>query len=348
MLKSVVTSAAVVLGSSILFLPGLAQSRLAKPLIVAQQQVSDPQIDSFTVTPVKQLSPGTELTFTLLGTPNSSATLTITGTATNLPMKQTEPGVYQVRYTVRSQDQITKDTVVRANLQQGDRVSSVRLQQPLIASETPATGSTSSTTSTLAIDKFTVQPVEQLTPGTELVFTLVGTPKAVATFSIDGIATNQSMQEGVAGHYRGQYVIRTQDKFPASGVMVTAILQSGGQSVRAQLVQGLVATKASPSELFLEITSPQNNSKVSGKVEVKGRSLPHTTVKINVQSTKSLAGIVGVKRPVLNRSIQVDAKGDFSFTFQPNLVVSGTRYEVGLSASQGSQTRTAAVVLIQK
>jgi hypothetical protein len=348
MLKLLITKAAVVLGSSILLAPGLVQSRPVISSIVAQQPGSDLQIDSFTVTPVKQLAPGTELTFTLLGTPNVSATLTITGTATNLPMKQTEPGVYQARYTIRSQDQITKDTVVRANLQQGDRVSSVRLQQSLIASDTPATGSTSSSTSALAIDKFTIQPVEQLTPGTELIFTLMGTPKATATFSIDGVATNLSMQEVAAGNYRGQYVIRTQDKFPASGTTVTAILQSSGQSVRAQLAQGLVATKSVESELLLEITSPQNNSKVSGTVEVKGRSLPNTTVKVNVQSTKSLAGVVGVKRPVLSRSIQTDTKGNFSFTFQPSLVVSGTRYEVGLSAIQGSQTRTASIVLIQK
>ncbi|NJN87312.1 MAG: hypothetical protein HC881_14670, partial [Leptolyngbyaceae cyanobacterium SL_7_1] len=260
------------------------------------------------------------------------------------------------RYTIRSSDRFSDTTIIRANLQQGDRVSSVRLQQPLVASNTNGTGATtgtatpptnSGTAQPFYIDRFTAEPVPQLDPGTELVFTLVGTPNATATYSIDGIVTDRPMQEVTPGTYRGDYVIRRQDVFPTAGATVTATLQANGQTLRTRLDRTLTATSTGNSTtapLTLEVVSPQNNSRVSGTVTVQGRSTPNTTVNVNVRAVNSLGGIVGVNRDVFSQRIQADAEGDFEFSFQPGIAVPGTRYEVTLQASNGSQTAEESLV----
>lgn len=348
------TTIALAFLSALIGSPAVAQT---ESRVVAQQNVSALQIDSFTANSVNQLTPGTELTFTLQGTPNSRASLTIGNTARNLPMREIEPGVYEGRYVIRTVDSLTADTVVRANLQRGDQITSARLSQPLVATTgtTPVQNSQSGnqSTSALAIDRFTAQPVQQLEPGTTLNFTLTGTPNAKATYSIEGVTYNQPMQEVSSGNYQGQYVIRRQDDFAnANNNRVIASLQSGNQVVRAQLEQNLFAnsstTNPNPTQLPLEVLSPENNSRVRGTVEVRGRSLPNTTVAVNVQASTSLAGIVGLDRNILNRTVSTDAQGNFSFSFRPTLTVPGTRYEVSLSASNGNQKNEETLVLIQQ
>lgn len=338
----------VVLGS-----PTFAQAQLKPASLLAQQRYDAPQIDSFRVNPVSQLSPGTELVFTLQGTPNSQAMLTIGNTVRNLPMREVEPGYYEGRYTIRSRDQLTENTFVRANLQRNNQVSSVRLQQPLTTAATDGNGS--NTAQSPVIDRFTVQPVQQLAPGTELNFTLIGTPNSKAMFSIDGVTFNQPMRETSSGTYQGQYVLRRQDYFPSSGTTVTASLQAGNQVVRARLDQSLVAnngsntnTSTSTSQLPLEVLSPQNNSQVSGAVEVQGRSAPNATVNVSVQAKTSLVGLVGFDRNILNRTIEADAQGNFSFSFNPVIPVPGTQYQVSLNATKGNQTNEEKLVLIQR
>ncbi|UBF30683.1 hypothetical protein K9N68_36590 (plasmid) [Kovacikia minuta CCNUW1] len=98
-----VATLGVLLGS-----PTFAQAQLKPAALLVQQSTAAPQIDSFRVNPVSQLSPGTELVFTLQGTPNAQAMLTIGTTARNLPMREVEPGYYEGRYTIRIQDQLTE------------------------------------------------------------------------------------------------------------------------------------------------------------------------------------------------------------------------------------------------
>lgn len=357
-MKKIFSSAIIVatlgiLGGS----PAFAQFQPKSFSLLAQQQKTAPSIDSFTVAPVNQLSPGTELVFTLQGTPKSRATLTIGNAVYNLPLRETELGYYEGRYTIRNQDRITKNTSVRANLRLNGQVSSMRLQDPLITTSTNSNSNrrsnnnTSTTDQSVVIDRFTVQPVSQLEPGTDLNFTLVGTPNSRATFSIEGVAYNQPMKETSEGNYQGRYVLRRQDDIPSSGTTVTASLKSKGQVVRAHLDQSLLAsnsTNASNNPLPLQILSPQNNSSVNGTIEVRGRSAPNATINVNVQAMTSLGGLVGFNQNVFNRSLKADSQGYFTFTFSPTLSIPGTHYKVDLDSTQGNQTNKEILVLIQQ
>lgn len=346
--KSVYTKIALVLFCSSIFAPGMAQASPEQAFSIAQCQTSSPEIDSFSIRPVRELAPGAELIFTLLGTPNSNATMTISGVATNLKMQQIEPGVYQSRYTVRSQDKIDKDTVVRANLMQDNRISSTRLDQPLITNS-GTINTSNSASSDLSIKRFAVNPSTSIAAGTELTFTLVGTPKAKAAYTLVGTANNVSMQEVAPGIYRGRYVVRTQDVPPAAGTDVYATLQANGKVVRTQLASKLTTASSQTAPFFLDILSPDNQSQVDQSIEVKGKTLPDTTVKVNIQSKNSVAGIFGINRTIFDQEVKANNQGEFLVNVRPGLVpVSGTRYEIQLKATSGNNTQEKTLTLIQK
>ncbi|MFB2981821.1 hypothetical protein [Microseira sp. BLCC-F43] len=340
----IISTIALALLSSTIYLPEIAQAGPKPSIQVAQLRVFAPEIDSFTLYPVQRLDPGTELFFVLRGTPYARATLTIPNAVQNLPMREVRPGVYEASYIIRDWDRISENTAVRATLQRGDRISSTRLQQPLVA------GYSDRRFQSLYINRFTAQPVQQLNPGTTLNFTLIGTPNATATFSIEGVAYNIPMREVSNGVYRGGYTIRRQDYFPRSAGTVTASLQSGNQVIRSRLDRDLFAgydDGFNTAELPLEIITPQENARVSGRVEVQGRSAPNATVNVNVQATSSLAGLFGFQRNILERTIRSDEQGNFSFAFNPAISIPGTRYEVNLSATRGDQTSEQTLVLFQ-
>ncbi|PSB43495.1 hypothetical protein C7B67_23790 [filamentous cyanobacterium Phorm 6] len=344
-IKSFSTAIGLALLSSVIYLPEMARANPKPSIQVAQQRILGSEIDSFTAYPVQRLDPGTQLFFVLRGTPYSRATLTIQNAVQNLPMREVQPGVYEASYMIRQGDRISENTAVLANLQQGDRISSTRLQQPLLA------GNSDRRFQSLSVDRFSAQSVQQLDPGTTLNFKLLGTPNATATFSIEGVAYNIPMREESNGLYTGGYTIRRQDYFPPEGTKVTASLQSGNQVVRSRLDRDLVAgdnSSVKTAEIPLQIITPEENARVSGTVEVEGRSAPNATVNVKVQATSSVAGLFGFERNILERTVKADEQGNFSFAFNPTVALPGTKYEVNLSSNNGDRTSEQSLVLFQK
>jgi len=91
-----------------------------------------PRIDGFDVEQVPQLAPGTQLVFTLFGSPGAQASLRIDGAERPLALAEHEPGVYEGVYTLTERDRIAADARVVGDLrQQGELVSSV-LEEPLV------------------------------------------------------------------------------------------------------------------------------------------------------------------------------------------------------------------------
>lgn len=235
-----------------------ARAQPLVPMLVAQ---AVPQIDTFSAEPVNDLSPGTELIFTVEGSPGSKATISIAGVTTKLPMREIESGTYEARYTIKRRDKITGTTAIRATLRKGKRTATARLSAPLL--DTAQSGSPSGSgggNTTVSIDRFAIDPpVDRLEPGTELVFKLNGTPQARASFTIAGVVTNQAMSEVSPGAYEGRYTIRRNDNFPP-GVAITATLESQGQTARYRLQQGLINDDQPPT---VQNPSPANNGVAS-------------------------------------------------------------------------------------
>lgn len=328
-------------------------------------QVSRPlRIRSFTVNPVSELPPGTELIFTLQGTPNSTATFSIGDAAQNVPMEEVEFGVYEGRYIVQSGVPIRANAVVKGTLQHGYQTISMVLEQPLVNEVvTNASFDGDSGIQSLFVERFTLTPGTKVVPGVPLNFTLTGTPGGRAAFSIKGVGYNFPMREVKSGVYQGQYIVRQEDKLPESEEMVIASLQANNQLIQTALDQPLfvkpqtgdrvvlvtsdqplpinasfsTGSEMATSQLPIEILSPQDNSQVDGTITVRGRSFPSTSLNLTVQAITSMAGTAGVNRNILSQAIKTDSQGNFGFAFNPAIADSGTRYEINLSTTNEEQ-----------
>lgn len=75
--------------------------------LFAPMAAAAPEISSFGVDQVSALDPGTDLEFTLEGTPNARVSLRITGVPRAINLKETDRGFYEGTYTVRKKDRIS-------------------------------------------------------------------------------------------------------------------------------------------------------------------------------------------------------------------------------------------------
>ena len=227
--------------------------------VFAPAVIAAPKITGFDVDQVETLRPGTEVDFTLSGTPKARATVRISGIPRLIVLKETGRGFYEGTYTVRQKDRISSGAAVVATLSKGNSHTLARLGQSILVSNAPSPAVPEPTT--IAIEKFTVDSYDNLEPGSELEFTLQGTPAGQATYTIENVIANRRMLEVRPGVYTGQYTIRRQDKLP-SALNVVATLQANGQIVRAQLEQR-IANNPPPSAAPFTNFSPRNNESIN-------------------------------------------------------------------------------------
>lgn len=230
--------------------------------LFAPMAAAAPEISSFGVDQVSALDPGTDLEFTLEGTPNARVSLRITGVPRAINLKETDRGFYEGTYTVRKKDRISANAAVIATLSQGRRRALARLGENLLvanAAPTQAQPQPVAQNTPVSIERFTGDQIERFEPGTELKFTMTGTPHGRAFFTIDNVVANRAMDEVRAGVYEGRYTIRRQDGF-TPGLRVTGTLQANGQTARAQLDQRLVNDNEPPS---VTNVSPRDNENVA-------------------------------------------------------------------------------------
>jgi len=93
----------------------------------------------------------------------------------------------------------------------------------------------------LEIIRFEADRVHELSPGTELMFRLEGTPQATATVAVSGIRQPITLRETEAGWYEGSYTIRTNDRLSGTPD-IRATLKQGNRTTTARLSEPLVTT----------------------------------------------------------------------------------------------------------
>ena len=211
---------------------------------LAQQWYAAPTITGFDVKQVERLSPGSEMVFTLYGTPGADARINIDGINGQYLLPEVEPGVYVGSYTIRSYDRLSATSMVTGNLRLGNEVATAVLDESLLAGASGRSQS-GSVPSGLAprIERFTVAPINRIEPGSELYFTLVGTPGGKASVRVNGMQGKIFLDETTAGNYQGSYTIKTRDRI-APDSRVTANLRAGNREINAVLGEPLVAAGA--------------------------------------------------------------------------------------------------------
>jgi len=205
-----------------------------------QYAYTAPRIHGFDVDQVRQLSAGTELNFTLHGTPGGIAIISIPGAADRLLLEEREPGLYAGGYTIKTRDKIAANSNVTVNLRLGNQVASMILDEPLIAPPAAPQQRRSDAVQP-KIDRFDVVP-NQLVTGSELVFTLNGTPGGRTSIRIGGVAGRIFLEETRNGVYEGVYTIKQQDKIVPES-QVTANLRVGGNRASTVLGKSLLASQ---------------------------------------------------------------------------------------------------------
>jgi uncharacterized protein YcfJ len=196
-----------------------------------------PRIEGFNIDEVNRLTPGTELNFSMYGTPGGLATLRITGAARNLTLVEIEAGQYEGTYTISSRDRIAARGPVTANLRLGNQVASTVLDESLLIGlgyhpNRAAPGPQP------RIESFSMAPAYDLNGGSELRFKLQGTPGANVDLVINGVRGKIILPEVARGEYAGAYTIRNRDRIAANTV-VTANLRVGDRIVSTPLGQPL-------------------------------------------------------------------------------------------------------------
>ena len=234
-------------------LPLFALGAAALPLQAHAQQYNNynaaaPRIEGFNVEEVKRIAPGVELNFSLYGTPGGTATLRIDGAQRNLVLSEVDAGLYEGSYTIGSRDRIVARSPVTANLRVGNQVSSGVLSESLLKgvgyhAAQPQRGGPS-----LKIERFDVQPNDDLNPGSDLQFTVRGTPGAKVDMTIAGTKGVFFLPEVQAGEYSGSYTIKRLDRI-ASNSPVVANLRKGERVTSMTLNKPLLIARApAPSQ----------------------------------------------------------------------------------------------------
>lgn len=240
---------------------------LASGVVSAQTSAystAAPRVGGFDVKQVSKLTPGTELSFSLYGTPGGIAIISIPGATSRLLLEERETGFYEGIYTIKNADRIATNSVVTANLRVGNQVASVVLDEPLIASAAKKTASGGNA----SIDRFEVTP-NQLAAGSDLGFTLYGTPGAKASVRIAGVKGRIFLDETRDGVYEGVYTIQSKDRIESDS-KVTANLRLGDSRSSAVLGKSLLAASATGNRRAARLCANCGVVEAVNVIEVKG------------------------------------------------------------------------------
>lgn len=231
-LRNYVTSALLLLSAAVSFV-ALPTSVMAQPATPEVQQL-DADADA-------GLEPGSRLRFRLVGTPKAQASVRVRGLRDAIAMRETAPGVYVGRYTLKRTDRVTPDAEVRASLKRGNRIGAETFTlaetmnaAPVAAAPAPAPAPVPAPIPALRIDRFGMLPVERVEAGAELVFAVEGMPGSTVSIDLPGVERDLRLRETRPGHYEGSYTIRRSDVLEINRPFV-ATLRNGDRVVTANL-----------------------------------------------------------------------------------------------------------------
>jgi hypothetical protein len=222
-------------------------------------------INRITVTSPDTLKAGDELVVQAFGTPSATATFGIEGGPQGIPLKEIQSGVYESSYTVRNADKGTKAKLsVTLNAPKATAVTkasdtTISLNAPVVAPVTPAPAAPAA--SPLRIEKITTRAAGPLLAGDELVVKATGTPKANASFAVEGFVQNLPLKETQEGVYEGSYTVRRNDSKANAKLLVT--LSRPGSDPLTQAADTPISIDALPP--LLQNAQPENGSAVASR-----------------------------------------------------------------------------------
>jgi hypothetical protein len=308
-----------------------------------------PEIERFVMRPAGNIRPGQELRFRLVGEPGANAWLNIPGVARRVELQEQRPGVYVGSYTVRRGDNLNAFERSVATLEKGNRRDTERVTvrggrddddnqardtvAPVVSDLSPANGGRVG-------ERGRVHISARVTDAGS------GIDTKSVRLRIDGKDVSERARlRGDTVHFRDNLA-------PGRHTAELLVRDEAGNTTRqAWNFRVVDRDQRAGRDLTLEVTSHRDNAVVDGdgRLVIEGRTLPGATVRVQVDSVTSLAGIIGFTQPVADQSVQADDRGRFSVRVAPRgLPIPGTRYEVELTATRGTQTAEETLTLYQR
>ena len=224
--------------SAMLLLPA-AMALVAVPAS-ALAQPATPEVSSLDADADAGLESGSRLRFRLIGTPKVQASVRISGVREVVALRETAPGVYVGRYTLKRNDRVTAGSEVRAALRRGNRIgyetftlAETMNAAPVVAA-VPAPPPVPAPLPPLRIERFGMVPLERVEPGAELQFAVEGMPGSTVSIDLPGVERDLRLRETRPGHYEGAYTIRRGDDINPNRPFV-ATLRNGDRAVSSNL-----------------------------------------------------------------------------------------------------------------
>lgn len=296
-------------------------------------------IERFTVTPISKIEPGAELKFNLAGLAHGKASFAIENIVKDVPMIETQPGMYEGAYTIRRLDNFPPAINITATLNANGQAVRQRLAQslliegkpPVIKNVSPHQGETVITNPVLISATF--DDTGGIGIDTKTVRVLVGGTNVTPGASITP-----------------QFFSYRADLKPGTTNVDVSARDNNGKALHQTwsfIVASVVAP--APTAMSLQVTSHANNAQVgSGPIDIKGRTSADAKIDVQVQAVASIAGFFGLSQQIYTQSLRSDANGNFAFSFEPQVTVPGTRYEVTIAASKGELNKETKLVLFQQ
>ncbi|GAC1606753.1 MAG: hypothetical protein NVS3B2_14730 [Ramlibacter sp.] len=348
-----------------------------------------PQTHGLEVNADSGVAPGSQLRITLDATPGGRATARIPGIDGPIALKETSPGQYTGRYTVRRIDRIDPAAVIRVSFTMDQRTVVANYSFPPsfmapVASAPPRPAQIAQAPALVPVPAAVqvvpsrVEPPVRDNRPPQIANLLPRQGEAVSagptlvsgSFSdAAGVGIDpQSVRIVVSGRdvtSLAQITPREfsfRDRLPPGRhtVEVTAADRAGNVSQKSWTFDvGSAVLGYAPASLPLTVVNYQNNATIGqGDTTIRGRTVPFATVHVRVDAIAPFGRRVdaGVAQALLSESVQADANGDFSFTFNPrytrdnatSLPVPGTRYEVSITASRDNLSTESRLMLFQR
>lgn len=303
-----------------------------------------PRIDRFVATPMGELEPGRELRYRVRGVAGATVTLDIPGVVSDLPMQEISPGNYVATYTIRRRDDLDAFSTAIATLRSGDRWVTSRLDRafprdrdnraPTIVDLTPRHGDV-------------VSPAGVTVVSAD--FDDAG-GRGVDPSSVRILLSGRDITSDARVDSRG-FTYRS-DLPPGHYTADVSARDYAGNVVSRSWSFDVGSSRLSGGQLPLHVSSPSHGSVIdaAGNLFVQGQTAPWATVRVRVDAVPPVIGqMLGVAQTVYNDTVQADRNGHFSVSVNPRIAaIPGMRYDVSLTAQQGSQTAESRITVHQR
>ena len=309
-----------------------------------QVQVQAPgprmEIERFFIRSSGPVEVGRELRFRLIGAPGGDAWLDIPGVLQGVDLRETRPGEYEGTYTVRQRDNPEAFRSAVATLRRGDDRVTARLQfnqPPQITDLLPANG-----------DRVAARGRTHI--AARITDESGGVDPSRVRLRLDGRDVTAD-----ARITPDEVHLRTDLEPGRHAVELTARDDTGNMTTKTWTFD-VVPDRygAAPrGDLPLQLTSHRDEMLVDadGNLLIQGRTVPHATVRVQVEQTAAVGRRAGVPRDVFDETLQADRNGVFIATVAPRGragTLPGTRFEVRVTASSGNQAAQERITLIQR